>query len=117
MSIEVKNKKFLKLLQEQNHPDTKYYLVDSNRAISFINGLNRMEAFDLLVDSGVIKITTKSLIEIGVVNIINSINAILNGEVELGRFRFFRVTPESMTLEEQIEFNNRLLLDEIKKVD
>lgn len=112
MSIQVENKKFLKLLNEQNHPNSKYYLVDSNKYVTIIDGMSRMDAFELLVELGVIKITKKSLIEIGVVNIINSINAILNGEIELGRFKFFRTTPESMSLEEQIAFNEKLFLDE-----
>lgn len=79
---------------------TKYYLIDSDRLKTEYDGLSRLDTFEKLVEDGIINLN--NVHEIGFINFINSINAILDGNSTIGRFKFFRVGPNSLSLEEQL---------------
>lgn len=79
----------------------KYYLIDSDIYKTNINGISRMEAFYRLVDDKIINI--KKINKIGVVNFVKTINSILDGNIEIGRFKFYVVYENGLTLEEQLK--------------
>lgn len=84
----------------------KYYLMDSDRYKTKINGVSRIDAYHKLVDDKVINVN--KIKEIGFINFVKSINAILDGSVAIGRFKFYIVYNGGPSLEEQIKIEQNI---------
>lgn len=79
----------------------KYYLVDSDRFIFYLDGVSRLEAYQFLVDIRCVK--EENALDRGINNFIPSINRILDGVNQIGRFKFYRVSDKTDSLEKQMK--------------
>lgn len=79
----------------------KYYLIDSDRYDNLLSGVSRLEAYDFLVEIEVINEYTH--VKYGVDSFAKTINNILDGKINIGRYRFYRVSPTTLSLEKQLE--------------
>ena len=99
----IDKKQIVKYLKPND--DFEYYMIDSDRFRTHIDGVSRIEAFDILVDDGVINV--ESINKIGIMTFVRMVNAILDGRNNIGRFSFFRVGANTLPLEQQMK-NNQL---------
>lgn len=80
----------------------KYYLVDSDKFIlDDFNGITRIELFNKFVEIGFIK--PEKFYKGGIENFIVLINRILDGSFYIGRFKVYRVSNVTDTLEQQMK--------------
>ena len=83
----------------------KYYLVDSDKFIFKLNGVNRLQAYQFLIDIGVVN--ELQAWRCGIENYVQTIDKILDGTIRLGRFKFYRVSQHTEKLDEQLEIERR----------
>lgn len=89
----------------------KYFLIDSDRfVLEDFNGITRMQLFNKLVEIGFIK--PKNFHKGGIENFITLINRILDGSFYIGRFKIYRVSDMTDTLEQQMEREQKRYMKE-----
>lgn len=89
--------------------DVTYVLADIGKVEKIEEFNNRIEAFNWLLDKEILNIDDKIVTNVGTFNIVNIVNSILDGKINVGRFNFFRECDYTLTFEQQI-----LLLDKLK---
>lgn len=83
----------------------KYFLIDSDRYKTWINGCSRLEAYRNLIAIGFIN-ENRAWMH-GIENYVELVDRILDGSLEIGRFRFYRVSEKTDSLDEQLRSERR----------
>nr|CAI7679493.1 Hypothetical protein PLANC_106 [Enterococcus phage Planchet] len=83
----------------------KYFLIDSDRYKTWISGCSRLDAYRMLINTGFINENRAWVF--GIENYVELVDRILDGSLEIGRFRFYRVSESTETLEEQLRIERR----------
>lgn len=83
----------------------KYYIIDSDKFDYILSGSSRLETYDFLVDIGVIK--EKNHLKYGIDVFARIVNNILDGQINIGRFRIYHVFPGSLSLEDQMKIERK----------
>lgn len=83
----------------------KYYLVDSDRFIFKLDGVSRIQAYNFLIEIGVIN--ELQAWRCGIENYVQTIDKILDGTLRIGRFKFYRVSQHTETLDEQLKIERK----------
>lgn len=89
-------KEFLK-----NDETGKYYLMEGEQVLPGFDGLSRVESYYKMKNIGLIN--ERAVKRIGLETFIIVLDKILDGSIEIGRFRFYRVCEKSETLEQQLK--------------
>lgn len=82
----------------------KYALVDSNKKV-IVDNLSRLEAYSMLIECGYLK-PHKMFEELE--NYVLYVNRLLDGSLQAGRFKFYRTSLKTETLEQQMIFDQRI---------
>lgn len=85
----------------KNDETGKYYLIEGEKIIPGFDGLSRSDTYYKMMNIGLVN--ERAVKRIGLETFIIVLDKILDGSIELGRFRFYRVCEKSESLKKQLK--------------
>lgn len=108
----IKNIRLLDYIK--NDKTGKYFLVDCDKFINQeFNGLTRLEMYEKLVKIDVLN--EYSVYAIGIDNYLKYVNNLLDGILYIGRFKIYRVSNFTQSLNEQMKIEQMRHIKEEKR--